>query len=190
MKHCAHCGRQNPEDAKYCTECGTSEFVAPKPSRLAVFSDGEEVTDNEVWEISAGVGESRSLPIVKGRLLRIVRVTLVIAGCWFLVFTAFVARPTPMMQFLSLLLTLALLVFGFMGFVRIITCWHRDRFRRRFPLPRACLRSSSRRWPEAAFIFLSFNGHCLATNRSSAKCNWATFQYPRCCVAFHRLRTD
>lgn len=31
MKKCAYCGRENPDDAVHCLECGT-EFVQPSPT--------------------------------------------------------------------------------------------------------------------------------------------------------------
>lgn len=29
MKSCAYCGRENPDEAKHCRECGTAEFTVP-----------------------------------------------------------------------------------------------------------------------------------------------------------------
>lgn len=65
---------------------------------------------------------------------RSAKITVVIAGLWFLVFTAFVARPSPSTQLLSMLLTLGLFVFGFISFVRVFTHWHRERWRALVPL--------------------------------------------------------
>jgi Double zinc ribbon len=32
MKSCAYCGRENPDEATYCRECGTRDFVVAAPS--------------------------------------------------------------------------------------------------------------------------------------------------------------
>src|ERR1017187_1596428 len=35
MKKCAYCGRQNPDDATQCCECGTQGFAVGNPSQLS-----------------------------------------------------------------------------------------------------------------------------------------------------------
>jgi hypothetical protein len=59
---------------------------------------------------------------------RISKTTLAIAGLWFLAFELFVARPSVVTQFASMLLTLALLVFGFISCIRVFTQWRRERW--------------------------------------------------------------
>src|ERR1035438_974032 len=35
MKKCAYCGRENPDDATQCCECGTQGFAVGTPSQLS-----------------------------------------------------------------------------------------------------------------------------------------------------------
>ena len=59
---------------------------------------------------------------------RITKITVIIAGLWFLVFVAFAVRPSPVTQFASMLLTFGIFVFGFISFVRVFTHWQRERW--------------------------------------------------------------
>ncbi len=60
---------------------------------------------------------------------RVTKITIIVAGLWFVVFIAFAARPSPVTQLLSMLLTLGLLIFGFVSFIRLFTHWRRERWR-------------------------------------------------------------
>jgi hypothetical protein len=65
---------------------------------------------------------------------RLSKITLGIAGLWFLGFTAFAALPSGLTQLFSMLLTLGLLVFGFVSFVRVFTHWRQERWRSIIPV--------------------------------------------------------
>jgi hypothetical protein len=52
---------------------------------------------------------------------RVTKITIFMAGLWFVVSVAFAVRPSPVTQLLSMLLTLGLLVFGFISFIRLFT---------------------------------------------------------------------
>ncbi len=46
MKSCAYCGRENPDEATHCRECGTTEFrggelLKPKPEPVEEAQDCE-----------------------------------------------------------------------------------------------------------------------------------------------------
>ncbi len=71
---------------------------------------------------------------VRRRMSRITKITLAVAGLWFLVFAAFAAHPSPVTQLFSMLLTLGLLVFGFICSVRVFTHWQRERWRTLVPV--------------------------------------------------------
>lgn len=64
---------------------------------------------------------------------RLSKITVLIAGLWFVVFTAFAAWPTGLAQLLSMLLTLGLLVFGFISIVLAFTRWRHERWRSIIP---------------------------------------------------------
>lgn len=69
---------------------------------------------------------------------RITKITLLIAGLWFLATTAFAAYPSGITQPLSIVLTLGLLVFGFISFIRVFTHWRRQRWQSVIPVG-ACI---------------------------------------------------
>lgn len=60
---------------------------------------------------------------------RLDRLTLVIAGLWFLAFAAFAARPSALTQLFSMVLTLGLLALGFLSLALILTRWRQERWR-------------------------------------------------------------
>jgi len=71
MKRCAYCGRESPDEALHCSECGTGEFVAPKPPRLPVhrayetlFDTGGHHPSKSVWDFMFGVTLIGGGPIV------------------------------------------------------------------------------------------------------------------------------
>jgi hypothetical protein len=68
------------------------------------------------------------------RMSRVAKITLVTAGLWFLVFTAFVARPHPLSQLFSMLVTVGLLLSGGISLVLVFTRWRQERWRSIIPI--------------------------------------------------------
>jgi len=65
---------------------------------------------------------------------RFSKITVLIACLWFLVFLASAAQPSGLTQLFSILLTLALLVFGFISFVFVFLLWRQERWRSLIPV--------------------------------------------------------
>ena len=68
------------------------------------------------------------------RMSRISKITIIIAGLWFVSAVAFVARPSGLAQLLSMVLTLGLLGFGLVSFIQVFTRWRREHWRSVIPM--------------------------------------------------------
>jgi pSer/pThr/pTyr-binding forkhead associated (FHA) protein len=58
MPFCTNCGRQNPDDARFCAQCGTRLLSADAPPPAPV--DSGEPLDESTATIQIGAGDARS----------------------------------------------------------------------------------------------------------------------------------